>query len=261
MGFQLIQKNPASGGGGIAPGSAASLKSLILTSPDANTALVAGSGFSLTGSNDQSMVDLAGTFNTTGNPTGFKLNVTNTASGGSSKVFDFQVNGVSRFSMGMTGRLRSNAVDNYAIYEFANSIRGIGYDVPSEQMLFYCNQIGGIDAAVGSAGFTVQGLEYAGFNLTSGNWAQPVDVRIRRGGPNILQIGQNHATTPTAQTLKAHDVTTGTGADLILKSGTGSVADGNVKLHGANRASYDASPTVTSLRDILVAHGLMEEFA
>lgn len=33
---------------------------------------------------------------------------------------------------------------------------------------------------------------------------------------------------PTATTIKAHDVTTGTGADLVLKGGTGSVANGNV---------------------------------
>lgn len=43
-----------------------------------------------------------------------------------------------------------------------------------------------------------------------------------------LQLGKLHATTATNQTVKAHDVTTGTGADLILSGGTGSVANGHV---------------------------------
>jgi hypothetical protein len=44
-----------------------------------------------------------------------------------------------------------------------------------------------------------------------------------------LQLGKPHATTATNQTIKAHNVTTGTGADLILAGGTGSVANGNVR--------------------------------
>ena len=56
------------------------------------------------------------------------------------------------------------------------------------------------------------------------------DVRIERAAAATLQLGSNHATTATAQTIKAHNVTTGVGADLILKGGTGSVADGYVKI-------------------------------
>jgi len=56
------------------------------------------------------------------------------------------------------------------------------------------------------------------------------DVRIERAAAATLQLGSNHATTPTAQTIKAHNVTTGTGASLILCGGTGSVVGGSVKL-------------------------------
>lgn len=45
-----------------------------------------------------------------------------------------------------------------------------------------------------------------------------------------LQLGTNHATSPTAQVVKAHNVTTGTGAALTLAGGTGSVAGGSVSL-------------------------------
>lgn len=43
---------------------------------------------------------------------------------------------------------------------------------------------------------------------------------------DVLQLGQNNSTTPTDQQLKAHDVTTGTGASLTLAGGKGSVAGG-----------------------------------
>lgn len=45
-----------------------------------------------------------------------------------------------------------------------------------------------------------------------------------------FQMGHDHATTPTAQTFKAHDVTTGTGASMTIAGGKGSVAGGSVIL-------------------------------
>lgn len=83
------------------------------------------------------------------------------------------------------------------------------------------------------------------------------DTLIGRGGAATLQLGQNHASTPTAQTIKAHNVTTGTGASLEIAGGTGSVARGNVTLNGGNRSAYIASPSTTQIRDILISHGLM----
>jgi len=62
-----------------------------------NVSSIAASGYSLTGANAQSLVDLSGTWNTTGNPTAIKLNVTNTASGATSNLMDLQVGGVSKF--------------------------------------------------------------------------------------------------------------------------------------------------------------------
>jgi len=56
------------------------------------------------------------------------------------------------------------------------------------------------------------------------------DVRLERAAAASLQLGSNHATTATAQTIKAHNVTTGNGANLVLAGGTGSVAGGTVKI-------------------------------
>lgn len=46
----------------------------------------------------------------------------------------------------------------------------------------------------------------------------------------VMRLGVDQATTPTAQTIKAHNVTTGTGADLVLSNGKGSVSGGAVKI-------------------------------
>lgn len=58
------------------------------------------------------------------------------------------------------------------------------------------------------------------------------DLFLRRSAAASLQLGTNHATTATNQTIKAHNVTTGTGADLTLSGGTGSVANGAVRISG-----------------------------
>lgn len=48
------------------------------------------SGYSLTGSDASKMIDLAGTWNTSGVPTALNLNITDTASGNLSNLFNFQ---------------------------------------------------------------------------------------------------------------------------------------------------------------------------
>lgn len=69
----------------------------------ANTSAIKVSGFSLSAANFAPIVDLAGTWNTTGLPTGIKLNVTDTASDPSSLLIDLQVGGVSKFKVSKTG--------------------------------------------------------------------------------------------------------------------------------------------------------------
>lgn len=72
-----------------------------------------------------------------------------------------------------------------------------------------------------------QGASTPYFGFTSGFYSSfAVDLFLARGGSATLQLGLLHATTPTAQTIKAHNVTTGTGASLTLSGGTGSVAGG-----------------------------------
>lgn len=55
-------------------------------------------------------------------------------------------------------------------------------------------------------------------------------LRLFNASASMLQLGANHATATTNQAIKAHDVTTGTGAALNLRGGNGSVAGGAVTI-------------------------------
>lgn len=95
------------------------------------------------------------------------------------------------------------------------------------------------------------------------------DVPITRGGIASLQLGLNHATTPTAQTIKAHDVTTGVGAALNLKGGQGSAGSGPVNIQTnlglpfmtfdqANlNASFCNMVMISDIADMLAIGGLV----
>ena len=62
------------------------------------------SSYSLTGANAQSLLDLAGTWNTTGEPTAIKLNITDTASTVNSDLMELQIGGVNQLRVTKDGR-------------------------------------------------------------------------------------------------------------------------------------------------------------
>lgn len=194
-----------------------------ITQATANAGILASTGYSLTGSNETGMVDLSGTWNTSGTPTALKLNITDSTSNAASLLLDLKVGGLSKFSVRKDG--------------------------------------------IVTAAFQIK-APYLTVSSTAGTieWA---DLYLYRAAAATLQLGGNHATTPTAQTLKAHNVTTGTGASLTLAGGTGSVAKGNVVLDGGNRGVFaaDASGGVVedaecrtlanAMKALLISHGLM----
>jgi hypothetical protein len=92
-------------GGGASLGANTFTRLQTITQGTANEGIIASTGYSLTGANAQSMVDLAGAWNTTGVPTGIKLNITNTASGAGSKLLDLQVGGSSKVNVDVDGYL------------------------------------------------------------------------------------------------------------------------------------------------------------
>lgn len=102
--------------------------------PAANTNALAVTGYSLTGSNAQSLIDLAGTWNTTGTPTAIKLNVTDTASNAASLLMDLQVGGSSKARFLKDG----SAVVGDSLYFNSTTSSNIYFDaVTSGIMDFY----------------------------------------------------------------------------------------------------------------------------
>jgi len=192
---------------------------LVITQGTANAAVLTSTGYSLTGSNATGMIDLAGTWNTSGTPTAVKLNITDTASNASSLLFDLQVGGSSKFKLDKAGSLRLNGDSQDTVWRRSD----VG-------MLIFHGQ------SVNSTG--IGGAYKPGLNLGSAcsvRWTNDIpaatsDLVLKRSAAAILQMGDDHATTATTQTIKAHNVTTGTGADLVLTGGTGSVNGGMVKL-------------------------------
>lgn len=102
----LVENSPGAGQGVVRAPAAADYYSMprkLAISPVANDNGLVISGASLTGSNASNLVDLAATWNTSGTPTGFKLNITDTASNAASLLADLQVGGTSKFNIGKSG--------------------------------------------------------------------------------------------------------------------------------------------------------------
>lgn len=76
---------------------------LAMTAPQANLSAITISGLSTTGSGVVPFVNLLGTWNTSGSPTAFFLDVTNTASGAASLLLDLRLTNATKFSIGKAG--------------------------------------------------------------------------------------------------------------------------------------------------------------
>jgi hypothetical protein len=170
--------------------------------PAANTSALASTGYSLTGSNAQSLIDLAGTWNTTGTPTALKLNVTDTASNASSLLMDLQVGGTSRAIIRKDGRIDASGINNLGqVYGGGSSWWNFG----------------------GSLNIS-----------SSGRFTINNDVVLGRRAAANFQLGAADAAAPVAQTLSVQSVVAGTsntaGANLTItgSQGTGTGAGGSI---------------------------------
>jgi hypothetical protein len=171
---------------------------------------------------------------------GLTFDVTNTASGASSLLANFRVGGSSIFRLARNGSVQIAGTSSFETYSAFGSTRS---------WLVFDGGGSNVSMQFGSNG---------SINFNTASDAGSAGLNLRYGGSvGVLQLGTLHATTPTAQTIRAHGVNTGTGASLTLQGGSGSSARGNVVLHGGNRAAYDAAPSTTVVRDILISHGLM----
>lgn len=80
-----------------------SLGGITITQGTANTTILSSSGGSTTGSSTVGLVDIAGTWNTSGDVTAWKMNITDTARGANSLLMDIQRDGSTRFNVNRSG--------------------------------------------------------------------------------------------------------------------------------------------------------------
>lgn len=229
-----------------------------ITQATANAGILASTGYSLTGSNATNMVDLAGTWNTSGTPTAFKLNITNTASNAASLLADFQVGGASRFRVRVDGRVTIDAANNlnggasviigdtagqYVAFANFNSNFGI-CDANGNSTLNFNRGSGALSAASdGSIGFGAS---------TTNNTAS--DAFFMRKGAASIQLGANAAGV-TNQTLTAASRITsdGVGANLTIAAGNGrGGAAGNLILSSWTTEASGVVGTLTTIATVAI---------
>lgn len=170
------------------------------------------------------LVEPTGTTSTGWSTSGTFIGV-NAPSGFTGNLLDLQINGSRRLAMSGTvlvpGSSGGSDLGQYNLGFGTLRVRVLATESGSGASSVYIDQDFGL--LVGSSG-------YIGFSSSAASSPTLNDAFFTRAAAASIQMGTNHATTATHQTFKAHDVTTGVGADLILKGGTGSVADGYVKI-------------------------------
>ncbi len=227
---QVLVATVASGGGGGGAAAWGSITGTLSAQTDLQTALDAKlnlTGGTMTGqlilqnASATGAVNVSPTWNNAGtNFAGIYGRVTNTASGASSKLIDIgTVAGGSLFSVAVNGNARITSTDSVGECLTLTSIYGT-----------HTLAVGGGGSLSLSNDVYVRGNIFGAYDSSRIILGISGDLRLCRAAAATLQLGDNHATTPTAQTFKAHDVTTGTGSSLTVESGVGSVANGVVNI-------------------------------
>lgn len=202
--------------------------------PATDTSAIVSTGYSVTGSGTTSLVDLSGTWNTTGTPTAIKLNITNTASSGLPNLIDLQIGGVSAFRVAGNGAFRVGSVaGGFQPINPINAATGItqtGFLISDTTstgqgygLWFY-----GENRNV-TSGISGQSKFRSSFVPTSGNGefnSVNLDITINQtGGANGITRGLYIQPTLTAATdFRAIETTVG---NVIFASTSGNVGIGN----------------------------------
>lgn len=194
-----------------------------ITQATANAGILASTGYSLTGSDATSMIDLAGTWNTTGTPTALKLDITNTASNAASLLMDLQVGSASKFQVGKDGSMRAGA----------GLLATPSWTYAGDSDTGFYNRASG-RSTYSADGAAVGEFYSGGFNFSAGivlGWcsasvaAAGADVGISRLTGSTLAIG-NSAQGSFVGSLKLTNLTAvgGTTLGYVAKTGTYGVA-------------------------------------
>jgi hypothetical protein len=253
--------------GGWLPLSGGTLTGSLTLEPSSNTSALISSGYSLTGSDSTSLIDLSGTWNTTGTPTLISADVTDTASNASSLLMDLKVGGVSKSTVTKYGSFVGglSGLSNSPSLAFpASGGYSVGVYSPTDYKIQFA-----MSNVAGSRNNTAayQGLQ---FEMTGGTLSWGVsgqDIFLARDAANTLarrngttaQEDRLYGTWTSASSYERLAFRTSAGDYTIAAEAAGGGTQRNLLLNGANRSAYINHPTVTEIRDILIAFGLMSD--
>lgn len=201
-----------------------------ITQANANTGILASTGYSLTGSNATNMIDLAGTWNTSGAPSALKLNLTNTASSASSKLIDIQLSSSPWFSLhrGTFGGTNLGGLGGIAFGD-PNS-GGNSFTLTSgraDNVLYVgCTQQFGLDIAIRNTGIAFRSAYLLGWSSDANSFGTQ-DLFLARKAAATLQMGEDAAGVTNQMFTAANRITSdGVGANLTIAAGNGRGAAG-----------------------------------
>jgi hypothetical protein len=197
-----------------------------ITAPANNSALTAS--YSVTGSATTPLLDLSGTWNTTGIARGILLNITDTASATTSRLLELQTGGTSRFVVRKDGAI-SLGIDHQSPTGLAFSTGGLGNAIQT--------------SVNGAAHFLVAASRVnlpaaSVFGWVSGTGLQGVaDTILARDAANTLaqrngtnaQTFRLYGTFTDASNGRRLDITSTTGGIFtVTATGNGTGASGNL---------------------------------
>jgi hypothetical protein len=204
--------------------------------PAADTSAIVSTGYSVTGSGTTPLIDLSGTWNTTGAPTAIKLNVTNTASAANSLLMDLQIGGSSRFQI--------NALTSTVLIQRASGGSGFRFKDTSGT-----NREGalGLSGAGTRVEFSMGSGITSGFAIINSAGWTTLGSSNGTGQDNTITIGTNGVNTtvfPSALLIGANfSPTSGTGTWTLTQIAPTINQTGGA--NGITRGLY-VNPTITS---------------
>lgn len=210
------------------------------------TGLLSGIGETQTGSSATGVVNLSQTWNTTGAPSAFLMNITDTASSTLSRLMDLRVGGVSQFRVDKAGALfLPNGTINMGtstVLIYTTSANGSAYSASGRTLRLGSN----IGNAVNTAGIVIQGVTTISSVSGISNAFTMLDTFSPTSGTAILNalnveptINQGAGATGISRGLYVNPVLTSAADFRAIESVNGKVilTDTLTAVGGANAGS------------------------
>jgi len=199
--------------------------------PAANTNALAVTGYSLTGANTQALLDLSGTWNTSGKPSALKLNITDTASNADSLLLDLQLGGATQVGGGKgtlcVGPLPATPGNNGnpGFFVSSNGVAGggrFGWSLESSGLMLRDgnNTPAGFGTQASTVGLMFQAARMVGWAATTPDGSY--DTAMARNAAGVVEINNGAAGTFRDLQLRAVNAT----STATILSGTAIPAGG-----------------------------------